>query len=336
MLSLRTLLEKFILLVMTLFGMAIIVFFVAQVVPADPARVAAGKGARPEQVEAMRKSLGLDKPLSVQFWAYMSGLVKGDLGRSLITRRPVLEELKLFFPATLELTLFSEFLIIVVGIPLGVIAALQAGRLPDHIIRLSVVAAMGIPPFALGLILQLVFGRWLGWFPLEGRIDPSITPLSYVTGLYTVDSLLARDWPAFRSTLEHLVLPVMALALGRLAVASRFTRTNLLEVISMPYIRVARAKGLQERTIIYRHALRNSLIPIVTVLGIQIGFLLGGAVLVETVFTWPGLGRYAATSALYFDFYPVIGATLVISMVFVVSSTVVDILYHLIDPRISG
>ncbi len=240
----------------------------------------------------------------------------------------------MYFPATLELALFSFVVIIVVAIPLGMVAAVNAGRMSDYLIRFFVVTAMGIPAFALGLLLQLVFARWLGWLPLEGRLDPLLAPPPPVTGMYTIDSLIARDWTAFRSSVEHLILPVAALALGRLAVATRFTRGSMLEILTRDYIRVARSKGLSERLVIYRHALRNALLPVITVLGVQVGFLLGGTVLVETVFTWPGLGGYAVSSAVNSDFYSAIGATLVISAMFAVSSTVVDLLYRWIDPRI--
>jgi peptide/nickel transport system permease protein len=330
----RYLIGRAISLVLILVGMAVITFFLARVVPSDPAHLAAGKEARPEQIEAMRKELGLDRPLSVQFWTYLKGLAQGDLGRSLRTRRPVLEDLKLYFPATLELSLVSFVVIVAAAIPLGVITAINAGRVTDYLIRFSVVTAMGIPAFALGLLLQLVFARWLGWLPLEGRLDPLLAPPPQVTGMYTIDSLIARDWTAFRSSVEHLILPVMALALGRLAVAARFTRGSMLEILTRDYIRVARSKGLTEQLVMYRHALRNALLPVITVLGVQIGFLLGGTVLVETVFTWPGLGGYAVTSAVNSDFYSAIGATLVISAMFAVSSTVVDLLYRWIDPRI--
>lgn len=330
----RYLIGRAVSLVLILIGMAVITFFLARVVPSDPAHLAAGKEARPEQIEAMRKELGLDRPLSAQFWTYLSGLAQGDLGRSLRTRRPVLEDLKLYFPATLELALVSFVVIVAVAIPLGVITSINAGGVTDYLIRFSVVTAMGIPAFALGLLLQLVFARWLGWLPLEGRLDPLLAPPPQVTGMYTIDSLIAADWAGFRSSVEHLILPVLALALGRIAVATRFTRGSMLEILTRDYIRVARSKGLSERLVMYRHALRNALLPVITVLGVQIGFLLGGTVLVETVFTWPGLGGYAVTSAVNSDFYSAIGATLVISAMFAVSSTVVDLLYRWIDPRI--
>ena len=331
----RHLVERAISLILILFAMAVITFFLARVVPADPARLAAGVEARPEQIEAMRKDLGLDQPLYVQFQSYIAGLLKGDLGRSLRTRRPVLEDLKLYFPATLELALVSTFVIILISIPLGVIAAVNVGTWIDYLIRVFVVAAMGIPPFALGLVLQLLFGRWLGWLPLEGRLDQLLSPPPQVTGMFTIDSLLQGNWVAFRSSIEHLILPVTALALGRFAVACLFTRGSMLDVLSRDYIRVARGKGLTEQRIIYRHALRNSVLPVITVLGVQIGYLLGGTILVETVFTFPGLGSYAVSSAVNSDFYSAIGATLVISAMFAIANTVVDLLYRWADPRIT-
>jgi peptide/nickel transport system permease protein len=330
----QLLVQRFLSLILILLGMAVITFFVARVVPADPAHLAAGVDAPPEQVEAMRRSLGLDRPLPVQFLQYMQGLLRGDLGQSLQSRRPVIEDIKIYLPATLELALIATLVYVAIGIPLGVASAVTAGRLPDYLIRLLTVIGLGIPPFALGLVLQLVFARHFGWFPLEGRLATVLSPPPYVTGMYTVDSLLARDWAVLTSSLRHLVLPVAALALGRLAVATRFTRTSLLEILKLNYIQVAHAKGLSERIVLYRHALRNALIPVVTIIGIQTGYLLGGTVLIEVVFTWPGLGRYAVISIFNFDFYAVIAVTLVISTMFVLTNFVVDLLYRWIDPRI--
>jgi peptide/nickel transport system permease protein len=327
------LVEKFLMLIVVLFGITVITFFVARVIPADPAHLAAGVDATPEQVETMRRELGLDRPLPVQFWNYMKGLARGDLGRSLATRRPVIEDLKLFFPATLELAGIAIVVYVLVGIPMGVIAAVARGRPADYLVRIFSVASMGVPPFALGLLLQLIFSRWLGWFPLEGRLDAVIAPPPAITGLYTIDSLLAQDWATLKSSLVHLVLPVTTLALGRLAVAARFTRTSLLEVLSKDYVRTARAKGLARWVVIFRHAVPNALIPVVTVIGIQIGYLLGGTVLVELVFSWPGLGRYAVQSIFNFDFTSVIGVTLVIATGFVLTNIGVDAMYRVLDPR---
>ncbi len=331
----KLLLERLLTLVLKLFGMAVILFVVTQVLPADPAAVAAGTDARPEQIEKIRQELGLDKPFHEQFITYISGLARGDLGKSLLTRRAVSDDLKLRFPATLELAILSGVVIAVFAVGLGIIAAVNAGNALDIAIRAFVVIGMAIPPFVLALVLQLIFAKWLDLFPLEGRLHTLMAPPPFTTGLYTVDSLLAGQWDIFWSSLRHLALPVAALALGRLAVGARFTRSGMLETLNQPYVRTARAKGLREDRVVLLHAFRNALIPVVTMLGIQIGFLLSGAVLVEVVFTWPGLGRYAVESVLSFDFYAVIGAALVIAVIFVVSNTIVDLLYAQIDPRIS-
>ena len=330
----KLILERLLTLVLKLFGMAVILFVVTQVLPADPAAVAAGTNARPEQIEKIRQDLGLDRPFHEQFITYISGLLRGDLGKSLLTRRAVSDDLKLRFPATLELAILAGLVIVVLGVGMGIISAVNAGNGLDYLIRAFVVIGMAIPPFVLALFLQLIFGKWLDWFPLEGRLHTLMAPPPYTTGLYTIDSLLAGQWDVFWSSLQHLALPVAALALGRLAVGARFTRSGMLETLSLPYVRTARAKGLHESRVVIRHAFRNALIPVVTMLGIQIGFLLSGAVLVEVVFTWPGLGRYAVESVVSFDFYAVIGAALVIAVIFVVSNTAVDLLYVQLDPRI--
>ncbi len=331
----KLLLERLLTLVLKLFGMAVILFVVTQVLPADPAAVAAGTDARPEQIEKIRQELGLDRPFHEQFLTYISGLARGDLGKSLLTRRAVSDDLRLRFPASLELAILSGVVIVILGVGLGIIAAINAGNALDWLIRAFVVIGMAIPPFVLALVLQLVFAKWLDLFPLEGRLHTLMAPPPFRTGLYTVDSLLAGQWDIFWSSLRHLALPVAALALGRLAVGARFTRSGMLETLTQPYVRTARAKGLREGPVVLRHAFRNALIPVVTMLGIQIGFLLSGVVLVEVVFTWPGLGRYAVDSVLSFDFYAVIGAALVIAVIFVVSNTIVDLLYAQLDPRIS-
>jgi len=331
----KLILERLLTLALKLFGMAVILFVVTQVLPADPAAVAAGTDARPEQIEKIRRELGLDRPFHEQFITYISGLARGDLGKSLLTRRAVSDDLKLRFPATLELAIVSGVVIVIFSVGLGMIAAVKAGTALDWLIRAFVVIGMAIPPFVLALVLQLIFAKWLDLFPLEGRLHTLIAPPPFTTGLYTVDSLLAGQWDVFWMSLRHLALPVAALALGRLAVGARFTRSGMLETLTQPYVRTARAKGLRENRIVVVHAFRNALIPVVTMLGIQIGFLLSGAVLVEVVFTWPGLGRYAVDSVLSFDFYAVIGAALVIAVIFVVSNTIVDLLYTQLDPRIS-
>ena len=331
----QLLLERVLTLPLKLFGIAVIVFVVTYILPTDPAAVAAGTNARPEQKDKIRQNLGLDLPFHEQFITYISGLVRGDLGRSLLTRRLVSDDLRLRFPATFELAFVSGIIIVAVGLTMGIISAIHAGGRLDFLIRMFAVVGMGIPPFVLGLFLQLIFAKSLGWFPIEGRLNVLMAPPPFVTGMYTVDSLLAGQWDVFWSSLHRLALPVAALSLGRLAVGARFARSSMLETLSQPYVRTARAKGLRERRVIYRHAFRNALIPVVTMLGVQIGFLLGGAVLIEVVFTWPGLGRYLVESTLSSDFFAVIGAALVLAVIFVVSNTVVDLLYVQLDPRIT-
>lgn len=328
-------LERILTLPLKLFGIAVILFVVAQMLPTDPAAVAAGVNARPEQIEKIRQDLGLDRPFHEQFVTYIAGLARGDLGKSSLTRRQVSDDLRLRFPATFELAFLSSIIIVAVGLTMGIISAIYAGGRLDFLIRMFAVVGMGIPPFVLGLFLQLVFAKSLDWFPLEGRLNVLMAPPPFVTGMYTVDSLLAGQWDVFWSSLHRLALPVAALSLGRLAVGARFTRSGMLETLSQPYVRTARAKGLRERRVIYRHAFRNALIPVVTMLGVQIGFLLGGAVLIEVVFTWPGLGRYAVESAVSSDFLAAIGAVLVLAVIFVVSNTVVDLLYVQLDPRMT-
>lgn len=331
----QLLLERILTLILKLFGMAVILFVVAQMLPTDPAAVAAGMNARTEQIEKIRQDLGLDRPFHEQFITYISGLARGDLGKSSLTRRQVSDDLRLRFPATFELAFLSGIIIVAAGLTMGITAAIYAGGRLDFLIRMFAVVGMGIPPFVLGLFLQLIFAKSLDWFPLEGRLNVLMAPPPFVTGMYTVDSLLAGQWDVFWSSLHRLALPVAALSLGRLAVGARFARISMLETLSQPYVRTARAKGLRERRVIYRHAFRNALIPVVTMLGVQIGFLLGGAVLIEVVFTWPGLGRYAVDAALSSDFLAAIGAALVLAVIFVVSNTVVDLLYLQLDPRMT-
>ena len=331
----KFLFDRIFLLLLKLFGIATILFFIIQTLPADPAAVAAGPDARPEQIKQIRKDLGLDKPIIYQYFNYIKGLLKGDLGRSLITREKIIDELKLRFPATLELSLIAAFLVVILSIPLGIISSLKRNSFIDYSTRLFVIAGVAIPPFIVALLMQLFFSQYLGIFPLEGRLDSEMNPPKFITGFYTVDSLLNGNYDKFLSSLNHLVLPVISLAFGRLAVGTRFTRIGMIETLREQYILVAESKGLKKSRIIFRHALPNAIIPVIAMLGVQIGFLLSGAVLVEVVFTWPGLGRYAVDSVLSFDYYAVIGSTLLIAIIFVTSNTLVDILYTKFDPRVA-
>jgi peptide/nickel transport system permease protein len=329
------LLRRAVSLVFVIFGLTLIVFVISNIIPADPAQVAAGLTARKEQVEQVRKQLGLDRPLPEQYLRYITRLARGDLGISLLTRRPVINDIKVYFPATLELALVATLMFLVLGVPLGVVAAVYQGRWPDLTGRFAAVLGMGMPAFWLSLMVQIVFFGWLGWFPAVGRISPSIDPPTTITGFYLVDSVLTLNWEAFTSSLHHILLPAAVLALARFGVTIRFVRAGMLESLSSDYIRTARAKGLGQRGVVVGHALRNALIPVLTMTGLQFGWLLGGTVLVETVFSWPGLGVYVIESIGSLDFTATMAVTLILSIVFVLVNTIIDALYGVLDPRIS-
>jgi len=331
----RFLVRRFVSLAFVIFGLTLIVFVISNVIPADPAQVAAGLTARKEQVEQVRKQLGLDRPLPEQYARYLSRLARGDLGTSLLTRRPVINDIKIYFPATLELTLVATLMFLLLGVPLGVIASINRGRWPDLLSRFVAILGMGLPAFWLGLMAQIIFFGRLGWFPAIGRIDPNVDIPTQITGFYLVDSLLTLNWEAFVSSLRHIFLPAMVLAIARFGVTIRFVRASMLESLGSDYVRTARAKGLGEPRVLRAHALRNALIPVTTMTGLQFGWLLGGTVLVETVFSWPGLGVYAIESIGSLDFTATMAVTLILAIVFVLVNTLVDVLYGVLDPRIS-
>jgi len=320
--------------IIALIGITILVFVLSHVVPGDPARLAAGPQARAEQVESVRKEYGLDKPLGEQYIIYMGNLLHGDLGKSLQSRRPVLEDLVDYFPATFELTLVASLFAILGGLLLGVVSALKQDKWIDHFSRIFSLTGISMPVFWLGLVLVLIFYRELGWLPFGGRLDASLTPPTHVTGLYLLDSVLTGNWATFKSAFSHLALPSITLALGSMGVISRMTRASLLDVMPEDYVRTARAKGLVEKVIMKRHVLRNALFPIITIIGLQFGSLLSGAFLVEVIFSWPGLGTYAMKAILFLDYNGIIGVTMLIGLVFMITNLLVDILYIIIDPRI--
>jgi len=315
-------------------GVSIITFAISHVIPADPAAAALGDHATPDQIAAFRAEYHLDRPLPEQYVIYIVGIVHGDLGRSIRTRRPVADDLADSFPATLELSFAALAISLLVGIPAGIWSAIYRGRLPDVIVRIAALAGGSLPVFWLGLIVIGLFYYQLGWFPSGGRLDTFVPPPPTRTGLYVVDSVLALDAEALRSSLLHLVLPALTLGYFSTAVIARMTRSSMLEVLGQDYMRTARAKGLAERLIVLRHGLRNALIPTVTVIGLTFGSLLSGAVLTETIFSWPGLGRYATASAVSLDFPAVLGVTLLAAIVYPVANLVVDVAYYWLDPRI--
>ena len=316
-------------------GMSLMTFALTHVVPGDPARLLAGPRATAAQVEALRHEYGLDKSLPAQYASYMGDLVHGDLGMSITTRRPVTEDIGQFFPATVELTVAAVLLVALVGLPLGVLAGLVKGRVPDHLIRLLSIAAVSMPVFWLGILLQIVFYERLDVLPASGRIDALAIPPEHVTGLYVIDSLLSGDVSAFGSSLAHLVLPACALAAGSLAVITRMTRASVVETSELDHLRAARAKGLSTPLLLRRHVVRNALLPVTTVFGLQIGTLLAGSILTEVVFSWPGIGLYAVNAISNLDYTAIMGVTLLISAIYLVVNLVTDLVYLLLDPRIA-
>lgn len=320
--------------VAVMIGVSMITFGLSHLVPADPAVVALGDHATDAQIQAFREKYGLNKPVPEQYWVYINGLFHGDLGISLRTRRPVAADLHDFFPATFELSLTALILSILIGIPSGVLSATARNRLPDHFVRIMSLIGGSVPIFWLGLILIGFFYGRLGWLPGGARIDKFIPAPPTVTGLFTVDSLLAGDTKAFWSSVQHLLLPALALGYFSTAIIARMMRSSMLEVLNHQYVLAARAKGLRQGTVIWRHAARNALIPTVTTIGVTFGSLLSGAVLTETIFSWPGLGRYATRSAVSLDFPAVMGVTLLAALVYTVTNLIVDVGYHWLDPRI--
>jgi len=315
-------------------GVSVITFAISHVVPADPAVAALGDHATDAQIAAFRAEYHLDRPLPEQYATYVVGILHGDLGKSIRTRRAVADDLADSFPATLELSFAALLISLLVGIPAGIWSAIYRGRLPDVIVRIAALAGGSLPVFWLGLIVIGLFYYQLGWLPGGGRLDTFMSPPPTRTGLYVVDSVIALDLDALRSSLIHLVLPALTLGYFSTAVIARMTRSSMLEVLGQDYMRTARAKGLAERLIVLRHGLRNALIPTVTVIGLTFGSLLSGAVLTETIFSWPGLGRYATASAISLDFPAVLGVTLLAAIVYPVANLAVDVAYYWLDPRI--
>ena len=325
-------------LVVTLFGLLVVTFLIARVVPLDPVLAIVGDRATQAQYEAARVELGLDRPLAEQFVVYTSNVVRGDFGTSNLTSRPVLEDIARTFPATLELATLATLLGVVLGIPAGVVGAVNQGRWPDQVIRVVGLLGYSMPVFWLGLIALLVFYGQLGWVGGPGRLDVSYQ-LSYeldvtaYTGSILVDTALSGAWDVFLNALSHIVLPVIVLGYFSLAYISRMTRSFMLEQMNQEYIVAARVKGVPEWRVVWVHALGNAMVPLITVVALSYASLLEGSVLTETVFAWPGLGLYITQALFAADFNAVLGGTFVIGVVFIVLNLLSDLLYTLVDPR---
>jgi ABC-type dipeptide/oligopeptide/nickel transport system permease component len=318
-----------------LFGVTIVTFAITNMLPGDPAREIAGRYATAEQIAVVRERYGFDRPLVVQYGIYLSRLARGDLGLSFTTQQSVLTELRLYLPATLELTFFAMVLTVVIGIPLGVLTGSRRAPWVNSAVLILALIGVGLPVFWAGLIFQLIFAGQLGWLPLEGRLGWQFTPPPSVTNMYTIDALIAGQWAVLHDAARHLVLPGVTLALGRIAAVARITHAAMIDVMRMDYVRTARAKGLRERVVVYGHALRNAILPTLTTVGLQVGFLLGGTILIEIIFSWGGIGMYAWVGIFRLDMPVVMGVTLATTLAFMLVNLVVDILYAVFDPRIS-
>lgn len=318
---------------LSIIGVTFLVFVISHLIPADPIGVYLGPQATPAQIESLKEEWGLNKPILVQYGMFLWNLVQGNLGHSIVSRKPVIRELWYYFPATFELTLVSMGFAIAFGLLIGIVSALNRNRLIDHVTRIYSIVGISMPIFWLGLLLLLLFYVHLGWLPGGGRLGHGIE-VRNITGLLVVDSLLTGNWPGFRSALAHLVLPGYCLASAVLATIARIARASVLQVIGEEFVQALRAKGVPEYQVIGRHVLKNSIMPVLTISGVLYGQLLGGAVLTETIFSWPGMGRYVVRSILHLDFAPIMGFTVLCTLLYAFFNLVVDILYSVINPQI--
>ncbi|MBL7183094.1 MAG: ABC transporter permease [Anaerolineae bacterium] len=324
--------------VVVLLSVSVITFVISRVVPSNPAALWVGPHPTQEQIAAARIKLGLDKPLHVQYFRYMNDLLHGDLGVSVQSHQPILTDLKTYLPATLELVITGMIMAVLVGIPLGVLSGARKGSLLDHASRLLAVAGVSMPTFWMALLLQFLFFGRLKLLPLCSRVDIGISlyhPVQQITGFYVIDSLVSGNWPALRSTLVHLILPAFTLGTYAIGLTIRMTRSTMIEVLEEGYITAARAAGIPERTILFRLALKNAIVPTLTVLALSFVYSLTGAILVEVIFAWPGLGSYVTRAVLSIDFPVIMAVTLVVTVFYVFINLFLDIIQVFLDPRVT-
>jgi peptide/nickel transport system permease protein len=325
--------RRLFLMLIVMAGVATIVFFVTRIIPADPVGAILGGNAPIELVDKMRADLGLDKPILEQFFVYISGIVQGDFGKSIVTHKPVIEDILEFLPATIELAVAAMFFTLLFGIVFGAISAVKRNKPIDHVLRVFSILGVSLPVFWLGLIMLFVFYFFLDWLPGGGRNSMFIFP-ERITGFIFLDAVINNDWDTFWDAAAHILMPAFVLGYASAATVARIMRASMLDVMAQNYIRTARSKGLGRWVVIWRHAMRNALIPVVTVIGVSFGDLLSGAVLTETIFSWPGLGRYIVNALLVLDYPAVTGGTLFVAFIYSLANLVVDISYAALDPRI--
>jgi peptide/nickel transport system permease protein len=328
------LIRRLLLIIPVLIGLSIVTFLISHIVPGDPIRLAAGPQATAEQIQKLQEEFGVNESLPMQYLTYMRGVLRGNLGTSMMNRHPVATDLKRYFPATFELVLVSTVLAVVIGVPMAMAAAVFRDRWPDQVSRVVALSSISMPVFWLGMILQLALAMTLHLLPISGRFDPRTPFPPQVTGMLLVDSLLAADLVGFRIALKHIALPAFCQALIGIALITRLLRADVLEVMQRDFVIMARASGLPERVILFKYVLKNALIATVAMLGFLFGWQLGGSVMIETVFDWPGIGLYAVKSAMTLDFQPIMGITLFVGLLFTIVNLLVDLSYGIIDPRI--
>jgi peptide/nickel transport system permease protein len=316
-----------------LLGVSFVVFFMVRAIPGDPAQILLGQNATQEQVANLRASMGLDKPVIVQYGLFLRDALTGNLGESIVTGRPVTTELLVRLPATLELTSFAMLIAILVGVPVGVISAVKQYSWLDKITAVLALTGISMPIFWLAMILVVIFTVNLQLLPFPGRLSSDMA-ISAVTGIVLVDSLLTLNFAGFWDGLKHLILPAIALGTIPMAIITRMTRSSMLEVMGEDYVRTARAKGVVPWQVVFKHALRNALLPTITVIGLQVGLLMGGAIITETIFSWPGIGQIAYDSINRRDYAMIQGVVLYGALLFVLVNLLVDILYAVLDPRV--
>ncbi len=326
--------RRLMIMVPTLLGVTVIVFLMLHATPGDPAELLLGERATEEALHQVREHLGLNEPLHVQYGLFLKRLMKGDLGETIWTRQKVWTEVKQRFPATIELALVALFISCFAGMILGIISATKQYSIFDYVSMLGALAGVSMPIFWLGLVFMLIFSLNLGWLPLSGRLSIDVD-LEIITNFYILDAVLTRNWPAFKDAVWHIIMPAVTLSTIPTAIVARMTRSAMLDVLRQDYIKTAKAKGLSQLKVIFKHALRNAMIPVVTTIGLQFGVLLGGAILTETIFAWPGVGKWMYDAVMQRDYMVIQGGTLFIAALFVVINLCVDVMYAIINPRIS-
>jgi len=314
-------------------GVTLIAFSLIHLAPGDPVRTMLGQHATQQEIDDIRAKYGLDQPLYVQYFIWLGHVLQGDLGRSILSHEQVTTEIASRFPNTIELAIAAMIFAILIGVVAGIISATKQYSVADYSVMGVALFGISMPVFWLGIMLMMIFGVFLGWLPIGGRID-LLLPFTRITGFMIVDSIIMGNGTALISVLRHLILPAIALGTIPMAIIARTTRSSMLEILRQDFIRTERAKGLSERKVIYKHAIRNAMVPVVTVIGLNFGLLLSGAILTETVFSWPGVGRLVVDSVYARDYPLVIGCILVFALVFVIVNLITDLLYTYIDPRI--